>query len=102
MYDELLMLLLFKLSGRGLICMSACVMYVWVGGCYLSGHWSQDHSSRPLSKTLTDAPLQTQQQRDTGKGWGYVTTVIRVMLPDHWVLQGTFNSGESCDSHVTQ
>ena len=88
--DELL------INGRSLI-----ALYVCVGGCYLIGHWSHDHSSRPLSNALTNAPLRTQQQRDTGKGRSYVTTVIRVMLPDHWVLQGTFNSGESCDCHLT-
>ena len=49
-----------------------------------------------FSKSLSDAPLQTQQMRESGRNEHYNKTVIRIIFPDRWVLQGCFNTGESC------
>ena len=48
---------------------------------------------------LSDAPLVTMAMKETEdirKGSVYHQTVIRVIFPNRWVLQGCFNSGESC------
>lgn len=48
---------------------------------------------------LSNAPLVTAAMKETedkGKWSVYHQTVIRVIFPNRWVLQGCFNSGESC------
>ena len=53
------------------------------------------------SSETADAPLLTQDMRKTAKGRRYDhydVAVIRVHLPDQWILQGCFRPNESCES----
>ena len=71
----------------------------WMDGWMMDGktdYFSLIYIFLHFSKSLSDAPLQTQQMRDSRRNECYNKTVIRVIFPDRWVLQGCFNTGESC------
>ena len=54
-------------------------------------------------KDLSDGQLTTEamrQEREKRKLEHYSMTVIRVHLPNQWVLQGCFKPGESCKHTV--
>lgn len=50
----------------------------------------------PCSRELNEAPLLTHAMKDKfRRSNSYSQTIMRIIFPDRWVLQGVFNIGES-------